>query len=409
MKYSIIKFLDSIQNNNGYPSVPGGNITLYGTCYSLLTRFYFGDQSFLTDDITKFIQNCQIETGEFIGPELIDYVPSGQSLFTREHLISHLTCAAIATCLQLNVPINFPLKFAHKFCDIGYLTKWLNSRQMTNAWYEGNNFFIVGQLLVYLRDYENRPDASVAIDTWFNWLDTHIDPKTNLWGSNGLCSLEQAIYGGYHQLLIYFYEDHSILNPEGLVNSVLSLQHFDGSFSQKGNGGACEDVDCVDILVNMYERYDYRINDIRMALRRCLRHILSLQNQDGGFPYNRNTKQSHMGIPDTCAEANTSTVFATWFRVHTIALISQILIDEPIFKNCEFNFNHSLSMGWHKVWDKRDAEIKLKSQSDIFRLIERVRVQGESFLNWTIRFFWFLGIQVKKILRKLNLIRPFLS
>lgn len=348
-----------------FSSVPNGKYTLYGTCYTILTKYYF-DQSFEpADNIKKFISDCQVPTGEFIGPELQSYDPSPDSNHNREHLLLHSTNMALPVCIQFNIPVRYPLHFSHHFCDINYLDSWLRLRDFSNAWLEGNNLLFIGQLLVYLRDYEKYPGANHALDYWFNWLDNTIDPKTGLWGTNGYCSPREAVYGGYHQLLVYYHENHSIVNPRGLVDNVLTLQHKDGGFHPRGNGGACEDVDCVDILVNMYKRVDYRRRDIRIALRRCLSHILSLQNADGGFPYNRDKNQSHMNIPGTSAPPNLSTAFATWFRVHTIALIKEVLPIEPRIKMLSFGFTNNLSMGWHQPWDLKTAAA-MSGYSEIF-------------------------------------------
>ena len=187
---------------------------------------------------------------------------------------------------------------AHRFCDLEFLSNWLDRRDLKYAWLEGNNILFIGQLLVYLRDVERNPKAQAALGLWFHWLDGNLDPNTNLWGTNGYCATADAVYGGYHQLLVYYHEDHMIVNPRGLVDTVLGLQHRDGGFSSFGNAGACEDVDCVDILVNLYKRIDYRRAEIRYSLNRCVNHILRTQNDDGGFPYNRDTQQSHMGIPN---------------------------------------------------------------------------------------------------------------
>lgn len=345
------KFLDTLlaPDGHGYASVQGGPTTLYGTSYALMAKHYLGETVAVTESIRRFVANCQAESGEFIGPELQDFEPAPGATHSREHLTHHLTCTAVPTCLEFRIPIRYPLTFAHRYLDLEYLHTWLGKRELRNAWLEGNNLLFVGQLLVYLRDVEKLPVAESARQIWFDWLDANMDPSTSLWGSNGYCSRREAVYGGYHQLLVYYHEDHAIPNPAGLVDTALSLQHYDGSFHPHGNGGACEDVDCVDILVNMYKRHDYRRRDIRVALRRCLRHILALQNADGGFPYNRDQQQSHMGIPGTSAPPNASTAFATWFRVHTLALIAQVLPHEPCFRGINFRFSSNISMGWHRA------------------------------------------------------------
>ena len=44
-------------------------------------------------------------------------------------------------------------------------------------------------------------------------------------------------------------------------------------------------------------------------------------------------------------------MFATWFRVHTIALIAEVLTDDQLGE-AQWEFNTSCSMGWHRTWDK---------------------------------------------------------
>jgi hypothetical protein len=247
------------------------------------------------------------------------------------------------------------VKFAHQYVDLSFLQHWLDKREWPEAWLEGNNLLFVGQFLVHLRDVEGIRGAQLALNLYFEWLNGKQDPKTGLWGSNGYCSIPKALYGGYHQLLLYYHEDRSVNYPERLIDSALSLQNEDGGFNPGGGGGACEDVDAIDILANMYKQVDYRRAEIRYALRKALQHILMRQMPDGGFVYRLNEPFIHMGIKRTASEANRSNLFPTWFRVHALALISEILTDEPIAQ-FDWRFNNSVSMGWHRKW-KRDEHM----------------------------------------------------
>lgn len=251
----------------GSASVPGGAVTLYGTCYAALARAYIDGDKSLTDRTREFLAKYQdSKTGLMIGPELAQHFPGIDAAHDREHLIFHLTCTVLAACQHFHVPVRYSVVNAHRFCDRNYLAQWLSERDLKRAWLEGNNILFVGQLLVYLRDYERHPGAQAALEFWFSWLDNNVDRRTGLWGTDGFCTPAEAVYGGYHQLLVYFHEEHRIPNARGLVDTILALQHIDGSFSPSGNGGACEDVDCVDILVNIYKRNDYRRAQIRYAL-----------------------------------------------------------------------------------------------------------------------------------------------
>jgi len=349
-----LHFVDSCrdQDGPGYCYTPSSEPSLYATCYAAMLKWYIGCERPLDGETEDFILGWQDpSSGFFVGPELRAWTPPAGSKHDREHLSLHATCTVLPVLQEHGIEPRFSLHSAHDFCDQEYLAEWLDRRDMTDAWLEGNNLLFVGQLLVYLRDVEMCVQAQSALDLYFEWLDTHVDPATGLWGTDGYCSPFVAMCGGYHQLLVYYYENHPVLYRENLVDTVLALQHRDGGFSPAGGGGACEDADAVDILVNMYKQVDYRQAEVRHALRRCARHLRRLQNPDGGFPYGKNAPFSHMGVPATGSSRGASNLFATWFRVHTLALIAEVLPEEVGAKGGAFRFNSALSMGWHREWD----------------------------------------------------------
>ncbi|NBB78989.1 MAG: glycosyltransferase [Verrucomicrobia bacterium] len=328
-------------------STPLSGATAYGTAYCLQTLLYLNDPNWKQSINRDFVRVWQDpDTGLLWGPEL-DVCAPEYAMHDREHLVLHSTCTLLPFCQELGVELK-PLTAAHRFLDSEYLADWCVRRDWENAWFEGNNILFVGQLLVYLRDVEAQPKALSALEQWFAWLDREMDSASSLWGTNGRCSDAAAVYGGYHQMLVYWHEHRSPKNIRGLVDTVLALQHPDGGFNPQGNAGACEDVDCVDLLVHCYKREDYRRAEIRCALQRCVDHILKTQNPDGGFPYKRNAAQSHMGIPGTEAPANVSCAFPTWFRVHTLALCAEVIPNHPKLCEINFRFNRFLGMGWHR-------------------------------------------------------------
>jgi hypothetical protein len=347
----IIKYSDKcyLSELKAYSSTIGGNPTLYATCYSVLLKLYLGIREENIKDIINFILSTQdSKTGYFIGPELKEWSPLSTSTHNMEHILLHLACAVLPVLQEYKVKPKYSLFFAHKYCKENFLCSWLNARDFSNSWLEGNNLLSIGQLLIYLRDVECFEGAGNSLSRLLQYLDSNIDSSTGLWGTNCGSSLCDAIYGGYHQYLIYYYENHPLAFKKRLIDKTLSIQHPDGSFSPHGDGGACEDADAVDILVNMFERINYRRNDIRCALQNCLKHLEQLQNNDGGFPYNMMSDFSHMGIPDTASKASESNMFSTWFRVHTISLISRIIPDNPLLQNRLFFFNTAFGMGWHR-------------------------------------------------------------
>jgi hypothetical protein len=327
----------------------GGELSLYGTIYSLYTRKYLGKEFRPSQREASFILSCQDEkTGYFLGPELLNWQPSAGASHDLEHIALHLTCTVLPYLQDVGCRPKYPLSFARKFLDIKILNSWLDGRDFSDAWLEGNNLLFVGQVLLYLYEVVRDLEAKPALDYYFAWLDKQLDPKTGLWGTDGFCNNHVAMCGGYHQLLLYYYLDKSVKSSKQLVDVVLGLQHPDGGFRPMGGGGACEDVDAVDILVNAYKREGYRRRDILMALMMCGEAVLRLQGEDGGFPYNCKGRFSHMGIPSTCCHPGISTSFSTWFRVHTLALIQQVVGPGVFIEGGPLEFSDSISMGWHK-------------------------------------------------------------
>lgn len=348
-----------------YTMCVGGEVTLYSSCFAAMTLHYLNALDALISEDKRawatYLRDWQdAETGLFLGPEITEGELTSPK-HDKEHLAMHLTAHVLPALHLLGGRPKYLLNFAQKFLDRKYLLDWLNQRDWREAWLEGNNLVFVGQFLVYLWEYEQREEAKPALDLFFDWLDSQQDPTTGLWGTNGYCSNFEAMCGGYHQLIIYNYCQRPIRHKESLIDVTLALQHRDGGFAPRGGGGACEDADAVDILVNMYKLTDHRRNHIYRALKKALRSILRKQQADGGFVYRLGEPFTHMGMSKTASPADASNLFATWFRIHTIALICEVLRDEYLAE-INWQFNTICSMGWHRkggaqmpsfgLWDK---------------------------------------------------------
>ena len=337
-----------------YRSYPRGDTTLYASCFAVMILHYLGRLGDVSPTVklawVEYLNSWQAsEDGRFVGPEVQGPESLTSPSHDREHVTTHLTVHALPALQLLGGKPAYPLEFAQKFLTIEYLVGWLEARNWEDAWLEGNNLLFVGQLLIHLRDVEGRSEANEALEHFFSWLDARVDPSTGLWGTDGYCSEFIAMCGGYHQLLVYNHESRQVKFADRLVDTVLDLQWPGGAFSAEG--GACEDADAIDILVNMYKNSDYKRPGIRRALRKALADILSKQAIDGGFVYRWNQQFIHMGIKATASPPGMSNMFATWFRVHTLALIAEILTDEPIGQ-AAWGFNVGCSMGWHRPWNK---------------------------------------------------------
>jgi hypothetical protein len=272
------KIIDFIQSRStGIPGeyfmCEGGQVTLYSSCFAAMTLHYVNALREISEEKRlqwiAYINHWQDpETGYYIGPEI-----KGENITSSshnlEHVSLHLAAHVLPALLILGGKPVYPIGFAYRFMDLKYLQNWLDSRDWKQAWTEGNNLLFIGQFLLYLLEYENKPEAKPALDLYVKWLDGQQDPTTGLWGTNGYCDNHTAMCGGYHQLLVYYYSNHEVQFKKQIIDTTLGLQHIDGGFSSKGNSGACEDIDAVDILVNLYKLTDgnYRGKDIRRALK----------------------------------------------------------------------------------------------------------------------------------------------
>lgn len=338
-----------------------GDVTLYASVFAVMIFHYTGELDKLSDEEkqgwAEYLNSFQDpESGIYRAPEIFESEIQGGG-HDEEHLSLHFLAHVLPALDLLGAQPKHPISFAHKFTNLNYLSEWLSRRNWNEAWLEGNNLLFVGQTLVYLKK-NNHSGAEASLEYLMGWLDSEVDPKTGLWGTNGFCDKYKAIYGGYHQLLLYYYLKRPVCYPENLIDTTLSIQHIDGGYSRWNGGGTCQDVDAIDILVNLYKLTDYKRKEIRQSLYRGYHAVLRRVRDSGGFCDRLGHEFMHMGMELTKTPPNVANMFSTWFGIHTLCLTWEV------YKNCEnedfesvnkrIRFNTSCSMGWHKKSDFRE-------------------------------------------------------
>lgn len=337
-----------------YRFYPDGQVSLYSSCYAVMARHYVGDLANLSREAKKtwceYLNSWQDpSTGFFLGPELAASKRARTEL-SKEYLSLHLLVHVLPSLELLGGAPTHPLHFAEQFVDPANLLRQLDACDWKQAWYTGNYLLCVGQVLLHLFEKEGDARVRQALEVYFDWLDAQVDPATGLWGTNGFCDAYEATYGGAHQLLVYYRCRRPVMHAERIIDTVLSLQQADGSFTRTPGGGSCEDVDSIDVLVNLTKRTNgYRFAEVISALRRAQHHVMAQQAADGGFVYSWGRSYMQNGLLSTFTPQNRSEIFSTWYRLHTLALISQIFTDDPELSATRWQFNRSCSMGWHDV------------------------------------------------------------
>ena len=397
---NIIYYLDDLYTGKPgqYKNCIDGEITLYASCFSFMILYYINKLSeFSSLEIkqwAEYILKHQNENGLFYGPEILKGKLLSDS-HSKNHLAWHLTCHVLPVLKIMEVKPKIPLKFFEPYLLEHNLNKWLKRRNWREPWIEGNNLLFMGQLLTYFYEEEKVLEAKDRIEQLFKWLDEKIDPDTGFWGTQYGSNVYSSVYGGYHQLLLYYYWNHEIAHPHKMIDTVLSLQHFDGGFSNSWGGGSCEDVDCVDILVNLYKKTNYRRKDIEKALIKNSFSVLRRNNSEGGFVYKKDSQFYHMGMEFTYAAPGRANIFSTWFGINTLLLISEI-VKIPKIKIKKYDFNKSVSMGWHQKWEKKPVNI------DIFNYTKFI------LINYVANAYFFIR-HVKRKFNTLNKLYNFIK
>jgi hypothetical protein len=235
--------------------------------------------------------------------------------------------------------------------------------------------------------YKNNKSSSGKynkfIEEWFYEHKINQNIETGWWEKDNFSKPYAGFQNGFHQLVIYDYYDKDIKYHTRIVDHLLRIQSYDGSFSPVVGGGACYDYDAVKILCYCGMRKNYRIDDIHKAFIKITKRIMSLQNIDGGFCESKNHSSSyknlfsidlllHLTTPKTFSifkyrakatlyslmkknVANTphwssaslkwdeSDLWATWFRILTLHEINNIVLNNKV---SNWKYIESIGLGY---------------------------------------------------------------
>lgn len=338
--------------------------TLYSSVYAVLTHHLYNDLEQLTDGRNRkwieFINSFQSEDGLYRDQRIQNDIAEVEDWWGWRHLSAHVVTALKA----LGSKTKHPFKFVEFLYGKGNTRKWLEKLNWTDdAANTSNAVMNYGVCLQYNRDFWNINIANDSLLEMFDYLNEIQDEKTGLWGGpfkNSQNELSQMEQTAYHLWVLYFYDGRRINYIEKALDSCLALQNEFGGFgpgytvSKISNPftSACEDIDCIDPLSRFYFMTDYRKKDIGDALRKAIPWILYNQNNDGGFVFRREEKFVY-GHELMTSQKNESNMFATWFRILSLAYISKVLPNEDVFKNIKFNLN--VGCPGYQFWKSYDG------------------------------------------------------
>lgn len=173
--------------------------------------------------------------------------------------------------------------------------RWLSGLDWGNPWLASNQVMFTLNAFLLKKGRPSEKQREI-IETAFQWIEHHQDPKSGLWLGKS-ASLHNRMAATYHLLFYLTYHGRSIRYAERIIDSVLVLQQRDGLFDPSGAGGSCSDIDAIDLLCRCSRITNHRAHDVRRACLRSYAALLAKQNADGGFCWSTRSHSPVVRIP----------------------------------------------------------------------------------------------------------------
>jgi hypothetical protein len=335
----VLCFVESMEmpgsfNYRHAPSVPKSNI--YGSVYACLLYFLLGKEYlFSAGELSSwgnYLNSFQNKEGLFVDEFIRNNLYDTASWWGTRHLSLH-----VIICLTyIGMKPKYEFNYIKKYYDNTELKKYLNTLDFEDIKTTDSDNAIMnfGCLLQYQRDFFNDVTAGETLETLVVELEKRINPKWGSWGygsDDDMEYLSRAQQFAYHLYPIWFYDNRPVRYLEKLIDLTLKTQTILGGFGANLNSSACEDIDAIFILIKCTELTNYRKEDIHLALTKAIPWVLANQNQDSGFVFKRNEPFVY-GHELLSSGKNESHLFATWFRMLSIAYLTN-------FFHIKSNFN----------------------------------------------------------------------
>lgn len=395
IRSNVLEWVESVRDKNTkygrYRFHNQSPVILYASLFASLIRELFDDLNSISYQQRKewieYIQSAQNPVDGFFYDENVEYTNNTDPRF-NEYRRMNLTYFCIHALDVLNAVPKFDLVFMKQFDSEEKLNKWLSdSICFDDPWKDSNWIMWILSLMFFQIKVSGKKDYLNLINHILDWLDNAQDPNTGIWGTDKGSSLFYGVAAAYHFFMFYYALDRPINYTDRILDSTLSVQLRDGFFAPNG-GGACVDLDAIDILVNVNVgvQNSYRSMDIKQALERSFFALLSQQNNDGGFAEAKKCnlfsifsniidlslsfskhkdpkttifhvksvikssvipkyRLTYVGIRGTDYLLNESNMWASWFRPLSLILINEKL-DNQFFGEISYNYRKMPGLGF---------------------------------------------------------------
>ena len=357
-----LQWLHKISATHGLPYTPDGPVTVISTCLGILHLESTGALNSLPAPVRNTWLNAicsaqRADTGLFNDP-LTQTFPPGPS-HDAEYLSWQTTYFALAALDAAGQSARRRLSYIDAFLTPGAVETWLSELNWGNPWLESNRVMFLLHSFIYAVEREQREEFAPIYHRILDWLDDRQNSTTGLWGTERGASLLNAVAGAYHFLPFYEYVRRPIRCINQIVDSTLALQQHDGLFGPVTGGGACEDLDAIDVLATALRHTKHRQREIRAALVRAWWAVWNLRNANGSFPYaGSDTAETYSfsGWQPLTAGIRTGDIWSTWFRMQALATVASAMPDDVPAIDWQFRRWPALGYRSNAVLTERDAE-----------------------------------------------------
>ena len=226
-----------------------------------------------------FLQNQDKKSGLFIDP--LSSLKDANSIDLESSYIHYQTTAFSLSAIDaLGGHPNHKLAFLDSFRGKKKLSSFFHTIDWKNAWHESNKIMFLLQFFSYDFLKNKNKDSYDNIVFILDFLDNYQDPRTGLWGTQYKASTFVGMAAAYHFLIFYKYFNRKINFPNKIFQNVFILQMKDGLFHPFGGGGACEDLDAIDVVSKVTSELSAdSINHIKLAYNALIQNY----DKNGGF------------------------------------------------------------------------------------------------------------------------------
>lgn len=368
----------------------GGEVSLLATNFAILAEETLGTLPVWTERqtaaVASHILDYQSEkTGKF-GVELVhDEDLLAPSVCDAGYVIHQITYFCLSALTALGLKPRHRLSFALPFLDHQSLVEHFADQPWNDAWNMSNRIMFAMRYLIHLME---EPELAVAaqgaFDKLLSLVEDRQDARTGLWFSADSQDLHIGVYAAYHFIPFLLWRGRPLKHVDEMIDSVLAIQSSEGLFAEWNGGGACEDLDAIDLLVKLSSLSEHRTGAVDVALRRAFDRILQLQQDDGGFPnylqqpsviswkrqLAKRLRLGHIvdlwrpipadlthysGWAEVWAPRGKSDIWGTWFRTLALNLIVEKLpqLGPP---RLETRFHSLPALGWHETVIAREGK-----------------------------------------------------